>query len=197
MFPQPHETIVRRLELVTGDPLAEFEGGALPLTEMRASPIHQNVGELLHRDTHFHADGVADIHSVGHAVERSHLHVEQGAKLSIDLPEPLDGTVEATEPQHEWQPMHHETFRSRYLAEHPFPDSEERPRQQARPFDLRNLFHEILLRPKRQKRSYSRSSRGLPTSPEKKRRQLSNGDSRLSYAGAPAAASTRGPTRSE
>jgi hypothetical protein len=35
MFPQPYETIVRHLELVTGDPLAEFEGGALPLTEMK------------------------------------------------------------------------------------------------------------------------------------------------------------------
>ena len=101
MFPKLHEALVRHLEVVAGDPLAEFERGALSLTEMRAPPIDQNVGELLCRDTHFHADGVADVHSIGHAVERGHLHVEQRAKLSIDLPEPLNGTIEAAEPQHE------------------------------------------------------------------------------------------------
>src|ERR1700730_13914559 len=43
--------------------------------------------------------------------------------------------------------MSHETFGSWDLAEYSLADAEEHPRQQPRPFDLSNLFHEILLSP--------------------------------------------------
>ena len=98
MLAQPHQTLVRHLEVVADGPLTEFKRGALPLIEARASSIRHNVTEFLGGDTHLHADGVADVQSIGHTVERGHLHVEQCAKLSIDCPEPLDGAVEATEP---------------------------------------------------------------------------------------------------
>ena len=93
MLPQPHQTLVRHLKVVADRPLTEFKRGTLPLIEARASSICQNVTEFLRWNTHLHADGVADVHSIGHAVERGHLHVEQCAKLSIDFSEPLDGTV--------------------------------------------------------------------------------------------------------
>ena len=98
MLPQPRQTLVRHLKVVADGPLAEFERGAFPLIEAWVCSIRHNVTEFLGGNTHFHADGVADVHSIGHAVERGHLHVEQCAKLSIDYPEPLDRAVEATEP---------------------------------------------------------------------------------------------------
>jgi hypothetical protein len=93
MLPQSHQALVRHFEVVPDGPLTEFKRGALPLIEARAFSIRQNVSEFLRRDTRFHADGVADVHSVGNAVDRGHVHVEQCAKLSIDFSEPLDGTV--------------------------------------------------------------------------------------------------------
>ena len=98
MFPQPYQTLVRHLEVIPDGPLAELQRGALPLIEVRAFSIRQNVSEFLGRDTFFHANGVTDVHSVEHAIERGHLHVEERAKLSVDFAEPLDGTVQATEP---------------------------------------------------------------------------------------------------
>ena len=98
VFPQPHQTLVRHLEVIPDDPLAELQRGALPVIEVRAFSIRQNVSEFLGQDTFFHANGVTDVHSVEHAVERGHLHVEERAKLSVDFAEPLDGTVQATEP---------------------------------------------------------------------------------------------------
>ncbi len=83
----------RHLEVVADGPLAKFKRGALPLGEKRAFSLRQNVSEFVCRNTHFHADGVADVHSIGHPVERGHLHVEQCAKLSIDFSEPLDGAI--------------------------------------------------------------------------------------------------------
>jgi hypothetical protein len=85
----------------------------------------RDIGELLGRDTHLHADGVTDVHSIRRAVKRGHLDVEQGAKRSVDLPEPLDGAIETADPQHERQPMRHEALGSRHLTEHPLPELEE------------------------------------------------------------------------
>jgi hypothetical protein len=98
MFPKPHQTLVRHIEVIPYGPLAELQRGALSLIEVRAFSIRQNVSEFLGRDTCFHANGVTDVHSVEYAVERGHLHVEERAKLSVDVSEPLDGTVQATEP---------------------------------------------------------------------------------------------------
>ena len=98
MFPQAQQTLVRHLEFIPDGSLAELQRGALPLIEVRAFSIRQNISEFLGRDTFFHANGVTDVHSVEHAVERGHLHVEERAKLSVDFAEPLDGTVQATEP---------------------------------------------------------------------------------------------------
>ena len=42
-------------------------------------PVAEEIGQLLGGDTSLHADGVADVHSVRHAVERGHLQVEQRA----------------------------------------------------------------------------------------------------------------------
>ena len=98
MFPQPHQTFVRHIEVIPDGPLAELQRGAFPLIEVRAFSICQNVSEFLGRDTCFHANGVTDVHSVEHTIERGHLHVEERAKLSVDFSEPLDGAVQATEP---------------------------------------------------------------------------------------------------
>jgi len=98
MFPQPDQTLVRHLAVIPDGPLAELHSGALPFIEVRAFSIRQNVSEFLGRDTCFHANGVTDVHSVEHAVERSHLHVQERAKLSVDFAEPLDGAVQAAEP---------------------------------------------------------------------------------------------------
>jgi hypothetical protein len=98
MFPQPHQTLVRHVEVIPDGPLAKLHRGALTLVEVRAFSIRQNVSEFLGRDANFHANGVTDVHSVEHAVERGHLHVEERAKMSVDFSEPLDGTVQATEP---------------------------------------------------------------------------------------------------
>lgn len=93
MFPQPHQALVRQIEVIPDGSLAEFKRGTLALIEMRTFSIRQNVSEFLGRDAFSHANGVTNVHSIEHAVERGHLHVEQRAKLSINFPEPLDGTV--------------------------------------------------------------------------------------------------------
>lgn len=89
------------MQVVAGDPLAEFERRPLALTVARALAVPDDVGESLHRDPRPHADGVTDVHSIGRAIERGDLHVEQRAKLAVDRPEPLDGAVETADPEHE------------------------------------------------------------------------------------------------
>jgi hypothetical protein len=98
---QPGEALVRYVQVVAGDPLAEFERHPLALTVARALAVPCDVDESLRRDPLPHADGVTDVHSIGRAIERGDLHVEQRAKLAVDLAEPLDGAVEATDPKHE------------------------------------------------------------------------------------------------
>src|SRR5216684_8397841 len=142
MFPNLREALFGYFEVVAGNPLAELERGPLSLTEVRALSVRQDIGEFLRRNSPRHADGVADVHSVRHAVERGHLDVEQGAKLSVDLSEPLDGSVEAAEPKHEWHPTRHQSLRSWHLTEHPLPDPKEYPGQHTGPFDVCDLFHE-------------------------------------------------------
>src|SRR6266545_5554286 len=149
MLPYARQALFGHLEVVAGNPLAELERGPLPLAEARALSVCQDIGELLRRDTRLHADGVTDVHSVRRAVERGHLDVEQGAKLSVDLPEPLDGAIETPNPRQERQPTRHESLGSRHLAEHALPDLEECPGQQAGRFDLRGLCHKTLLCPLR------------------------------------------------
>ena len=76
MFSQAHQTLLRHLKVVPDGSFTEFERGALRLTEAWVPPIRQNISEFLNRNTRSHADGVADIHSKGYAIERGHLHVE-------------------------------------------------------------------------------------------------------------------------
>src|SRR5215469_12394171 len=79
VFLEPREALVGDLEVVTSYALAEFERGTLPFVEVRAFSIGSNVREFLCRDARFHADGVADVHSEGHPIERSHLDIQQRA----------------------------------------------------------------------------------------------------------------------
>jgi hypothetical protein len=94
MFLQLHKTFVRDLAVVADDPLAEFKRRTLPVVEMWAVAIDQKISKLFRWYPYLHANGVADVHSVKHAIKGRHLHVEQRAKLSIDLSEPFDGAVE-------------------------------------------------------------------------------------------------------
>src|SRR5882724_3578712 len=105
MLAKPCEALFRYVQVVAGDPLAEVERRPLALTVARAVAVPEDVGEFLRRDTLPHADGVTDIHSIRRTIERGDLHVEQRAKLAVDLPEPLDGAVEAADPEHEWWPV--------------------------------------------------------------------------------------------
>ena len=132
VLPEARAAPVGDLEVVPRDPLAEFERGALASREVRALPVPAEVGERLRGYPTPHADGVADVHSVGHAVERRHLEVEQGAEPRVDRPQPLDGAVERTHPEHEGQPVGHEPLRGRHLAEHPRADPEEDSRRDTR-----------------------------------------------------------------
>jgi len=79
---QPGEALVRYVQVVAGDPLAEFERHPLALIVARALAVPDDVGESLRRDTLPHADGVTDVRSIWRAIERGDLHVEQRAALS-------------------------------------------------------------------------------------------------------------------
>src|ERR1700687_1400580 len=141
MLAHLRQALLGHLEVVAGHPFAEPERGPLPLAEARALVEGQDLGQLLARDTRLHADGVADVHSVRHAVQGGHLDIEQGAKVSVDPPEPLDRAVKPPDSQHEREPLRHQSLGRRHLPEHPFPDLEECPGQHAGPFDLRDLCH--------------------------------------------------------
>jgi hypothetical protein len=115
MFTHLPQALFGHVEIVTDDPLAELKRRLLPLGKMGAPRVRQDICELLRGDTHLHADGVADVHSVRHAVECGDLNVEESAKLSVDLPEPFDGAVEPPNPEHEGKPMRHQSLRESAL----------------------------------------------------------------------------------
>jgi hypothetical protein len=93
MFAEPQHTFIRNLEIIPDRPLGEIKRSTFPLIEVRAFSISQNISQFPHRDTLFHANGVADVHSIERTVGSSHLHIKQCAKLSVDFAEPFDGAV--------------------------------------------------------------------------------------------------------
>src|SRR5882762_5127065 len=142
---KPLEARIGHVKVVANDGGGEFERRALAIRERGTRLPRREGGELGRGNADSHADGVADVHSVRTLVEVGDMHVEKGAERSIDRTEPLDRAIEASEPEHEWDPMGQDPLRRWDRAEHPLADPVERPDRQAWSLDLADSLHDRLL----------------------------------------------------
>src|SRR4030095_11864858 len=111
--------------------LAEREGRALARAEPRAGRVVSERVELGLGDPRLHAHGVAEVPSVGPALEGGHVELEQRAEPAVQRAAVLDGGPEAAEAEHHRGPLGHQLLGSGNLTEQPPAHPVARPNENA------------------------------------------------------------------